>query len=142
MVQYASGAGPAGAAGRGRAAVITSGQIRAARGFLRWSARELAERSGLDPDAVRRIEAADGVPDGSAGDLAALRQALEAAGVAFRGETGVDWQAVAPPQSAAIAHGPAPSPDPYSRVRDLDRDGTVEPGAAPGAALDHDESLA
>ncbi len=40
--------------------MLTSQQIRAARGLLRWSARELAERAGVHLSTVQRMERSDG----------------------------------------------------------------------------------
>jgi transcriptional regulator with XRE-family HTH domain len=63
--------------------MITSDQIRAARGLIRWSARQLAEKAGLSLPTIQRIEAADGIPPTSAKTLDAIQRTLEAAGIAF-----------------------------------------------------------
>ncbi|MXQ10696.1 PAS domain-containing protein [Microvirga makkahensis] len=55
-------------------------QIRAARAILGWSARELAEASGVSVSTVRRIEEAQ---SHDARMFAAVRSALEQAGVGF-----------------------------------------------------------
>jgi transcriptional regulator with XRE-family HTH domain len=68
--------------------MITSDQIRAARGLIRWSARQLAEKAGLSLPTIQRIEAADGIPPTSAKPLDAIQRALEAAGIAFVPENG------------------------------------------------------
>lgn len=65
--------------------MISSGQIRAARAFLRWSAAELADVSGVGVATIRRLELVDGVPSSNARTLDALQKALEAAGVEFIG---------------------------------------------------------
>lgn len=63
--------------------MITSDQIRAARALIRWSAEDLAEKSGVGLSTIRRMEAADGVPSASGKNLAAVQTALEEAGVVF-----------------------------------------------------------
>jgi transcriptional regulator with XRE-family HTH domain len=61
---------------------LTPGQVRAARGFLGWSAEQLAERAGVSFSTVRRVETPGerGVRDRS---VAAIRTALERAGIGF-----------------------------------------------------------
>ena len=65
--------------------MITGIQIRAARGILRWSLKDLAEASGVSLPTVQRIELQDGVPSTKAQTLIDIRNALEAAGVEFIG---------------------------------------------------------
>jgi transcriptional regulator with XRE-family HTH domain len=65
--------------------MISSVQIRAARAFLRWSAAELAQFSGVGVATIRRLELADGVPSSNARTLDALQKTLEAAGIEFIG---------------------------------------------------------
>ncbi len=67
---------------------LTGGQIRMARGYLRWSAADLAERSGVGLSTVKRAEASDGLPPVNVPNLAAIQRALEAAGVEFIPENG------------------------------------------------------
>jgi PAS domain-containing protein len=80
------------AAGDGRA-FITGAQIRAARGILNWSVRNLADRTGLSPGVVRRIEETDGVTQNSDKAVTLIKDALSAGGVDFfvlpEGEAGV-----------------------------------------------------
>jgi transcriptional regulator with XRE-family HTH domain len=67
---------------------LTSAQIRAARALLRWSAEELAQRSALGVNTIRRAEIAEqGTSLTTANDLA-IRRALETAGVEFIDENG------------------------------------------------------
>jgi len=68
-----------------RKTVITSEQIRAGRALLRWSAQELADRSGVGIATVLRLEQQDGVPSGRSHTLLELQRALETAGVEFIG---------------------------------------------------------
>ena len=65
--------------------MITSCQIRAARALVNWSARELAEKSGLGVATIRRMELADGVPSSSAQTLDFVRKVMESVGVEFIG---------------------------------------------------------
>jgi transcriptional regulator with XRE-family HTH domain len=60
---------------------MTSDQSRAARGLLDWSQAELAARSNLSESTIRDFEKGRRVP--SINNLAAVRRALEAAGVEF-----------------------------------------------------------
>ena len=65
---------------------VTSAQIRAARGLLNWSVRELAERSRVHRNTITNFET--GKSGGEAGTLAAIRVTLENAGVIFVAENG------------------------------------------------------
>lgn len=60
---------------------VTSAQIRAARGLLNWSVRELSERSGAHRNTITNFET--GKSGGDPKTIAAIRAALEAAGVQF-----------------------------------------------------------
>jgi transcriptional regulator with XRE-family HTH domain len=60
---------------------MTPDQSRAARGLLDWSQAELAARSNLSESTIRDFEKGRRVP--SINNLAAIRRALEAAGVDF-----------------------------------------------------------
>lgn len=65
------------------AAMITGPQIRAARALLGWSARELAERSGVSYPTIQRAEQAADVPEMKTSNMQAVTEALEGAGVRF-----------------------------------------------------------
>ena len=67
---------------------ISSAQMRAARALLRWSALDLAEASKVGVATIRRVEVVDGEIPVTLANEAALRQALEAAGVEFIDENG------------------------------------------------------
>ena len=59
---------------------MTNAQVRAARGLLNWTMRDLAERAGVHRNTVTRVE------DETKGDghaISAIRAALEAAGIVF-----------------------------------------------------------
>ncbi len=67
---------------------ITSGQIRAARGLIRWSAEDLAKNAKIGVATIRRAEASDGPLNMTAANQAAIRRALEEAGIKFIEENG------------------------------------------------------
>ncbi len=68
--------------------MLTSQQIRGARRLLRWSARELAERAGVQLATVQRMERSDGAVRGMARTVAKVERALEAEGVDFLADNG------------------------------------------------------
>ncbi len=68
--------------------MLTAQQIRAARGLLRWSARELAERAGVHLATVQRMERFDGTVRGTARTVAQVERALEAEGIQFLPDNG------------------------------------------------------
>ena len=65
--------------------MVTSAQIRAARGLLNWTVRDLAERSGVHRNTITRSET-DATGPGHA--TTSIRAALESAGVVFIAENG------------------------------------------------------
>jgi transcriptional regulator with XRE-family HTH domain len=65
--------------------MVTSAQLRAARGLVNWTVRDLAERSGVHRNTVTRIET-EATGQGHA--IASLQRALEDAGVIFVEENG------------------------------------------------------
>jgi hypothetical protein len=67
---------------------LTPGQIRAARGLIRWSAEDLAQASALGITTIRRAELAELETSLTAANDLAVRRALEAAGVEFIDENG------------------------------------------------------
>jgi hypothetical protein len=62
--------------------------MRAARASLRWSALDLAAASKVGVATIRRVEVVDGEIPVTSANEAALRQALENAGVEFINENG------------------------------------------------------
>jgi hypothetical protein len=62
---------------------LTSELVRAARALLRWDQRTLAEVSVVSLPTIKRLEAQPGVLVAHASTVAALRRALESAGVEF-----------------------------------------------------------
>lgn len=65
--------------------MITGAQIRAARAALRMSSAELARVAGVGQQTIKRFELVDGIPPSRSATLAAVRAALEDAGVEFVG---------------------------------------------------------
>lgn len=54
--------------------------------MLRWSGSDLAQRAGLSLSTIRRVEAAEDVPDAQTiRTLIAIRKAFEEAGIEFVG---------------------------------------------------------
>jgi transcriptional regulator with XRE-family HTH domain len=56
-------------------------QIRAARGLLKWTVRDLAEKSGVHRNTISAIE--NGKSGGDPQTIATLHRALEKGGVVF-----------------------------------------------------------
>ncbi len=73
---------------KGKSEPLTSPQIRAARGLLRWSAEDLAREASLGLATIRRAEGAENETSMTAANDLAVRRALEAAGVEFIDENG------------------------------------------------------
>ena len=65
--------------------MLASAQIRAARGLLKWTAADLAERSGTNRFTIQRLEQAEGIPPSRSQTLIDLKRAFEEAGVEFIG---------------------------------------------------------
>jgi len=68
--------------------MVTSEQIRAARALIRWSAVDLAAKSGIGVATIRRIELMDGLPVANTRTLLAIKSAFESAHIEFIGEPG------------------------------------------------------
>jgi len=62
--------------------------MRAARALLRWTALDLAEASKVGVATIRRAEVVDGKVPLTLANSAAVRTALEAAGIEFIDENG------------------------------------------------------
>ena len=76
--------------------MITSSQIKAARGLIGWTARELAEKAGIGFSTLIRLESVVGVPASHVKTLEAIKRAFEGAGLEFIGTpeagAGVRWK--------------------------------------------------
>jgi ribosome-binding protein aMBF1 (putative translation factor) len=68
--------------------MVTSEQIKMARAALGWSVEKLAKESAVGVRTIHRIEAQDGLPNATAGNLKLLRETLQAAGIEFIGGAG------------------------------------------------------
>ena len=68
--------------------MVTSEQIKMARAALGWSVEKLAHESAVGVRTIHRIEAQNGIPNATAGNLKLLRETLQAAGIEFIGEAG------------------------------------------------------
>ena len=66
--------------------MMTPAQCRAARALIDWPQKRLAEESHLGESTIRNFEAGRGSPTHN--NFAAIRAALEAAGVEFIAENG------------------------------------------------------
>jgi hypothetical protein len=67
---------------------LTSGQIRAGRALIRWTAEDLARESALAVTTIRRAELTENQTSLTAANDLAIRRALESAGVEFIDEDG------------------------------------------------------
>src|SRR6478672_11028026 len=67
---------------------LSSAQLRAARALLRWSALDLAKASKVGVATIRRVEVVEGEIPVTQANEAALRKALETAGVEFIDDNG------------------------------------------------------
>ena len=68
---------------------LTAAQLRAARGLLRVSQKDLSELAGVSVETVKRLEAMDGpLTTTRVATVEALTSALESAGVEFIPENG------------------------------------------------------
>ncbi len=76
--------------------MITSGQIKAARALVGWTARDLAAKAEIGFSTLIRLESADGVPAGNIKTIDAIKKALEEVGIEFTGspdsQAGVRWR--------------------------------------------------
>jgi transcriptional regulator with XRE-family HTH domain len=69
--------------------MLTAEQVRAARALLRWDQSVLADRAGVSVETIKRLERMDGpLLETRSSTLAAIEQALMAAGVVFIAENG------------------------------------------------------
>jgi transcriptional regulator with XRE-family HTH domain len=68
--------------------VISGRQIAAARALIGLSQAELAGNSNISVPTLKRMEASEGAATGLANNVAAVRAALEAAGILFIDQNG------------------------------------------------------
>ena len=76
--------------------MITSGQIKAGRALIGWTARELAQKAEIGFSTLIRLESVEGVPSSNVKTLEAIKKSFELAGVEFIGTpeagAGVRWR--------------------------------------------------
>lgn len=63
--------------------MLTGAQIRMARGYLRWSVKDLAQVSGVAESTIKRMELQEGFPDSKGANIQAVHRALVDAGIVF-----------------------------------------------------------
>lgn len=68
--------------------ILSIRQVKAARALLAWSQNDLANASGVSYPTVARLEKDDGPLRGRSSTVAAIRKALETAGIEFIPENG------------------------------------------------------
>ena len=68
--------------------MLTGSQMRMARGYLRWSVKDLTDASGVSGTTIKRMEEGDGIPKAISDNLIAIQRAFEAAGLEFIPENG------------------------------------------------------
>jgi transcriptional regulator with XRE-family HTH domain len=68
---------------------ISGAQLRAARALLKWSVRELSDRSHVSRSAISRGERVDGTLAMQVRNLNAIRRVFEEHGIEFLGLDGV-----------------------------------------------------
>jgi transcriptional regulator with XRE-family HTH domain len=68
--------------------MITGAQLRMARGYLRWSAKELAEKAGVAESTIKRMEQDEGFPIARGANIEAVYKTLTDAGIIFVPENG------------------------------------------------------
>ena len=68
--------------------MITGAQLRMARGYLRWSAKELADKAGVAESTIKRMEQDEGFPIARGANIKAVYKTLANAGIVFVPENG------------------------------------------------------
>jgi transcriptional regulator with XRE-family HTH domain len=68
--------------------MFTGAQLRMARGYLRWSAKELADRAGVAESTIKRMEQDEGFPIARGANIEAVYSTLAEAGIIFIPENG------------------------------------------------------
>jgi transcriptional regulator with XRE-family HTH domain len=101
--------------------MLTSEQIRAARAMLRIEQRDLADRSGVSLETIKRIERIPGAVSAYTSTMAAIQRALEEGGIEFTnsGQPGVRLRnpVAAPAASPVSASKAAASTKPAPRKK-------------------------
>lgn len=66
--------------------MVSGAQIRAGRGLLNWTSKDLAEKAGVGWSTIKRFEDLDETPPSRSGTLERVQAALEDAGIEFLGD--------------------------------------------------------
>src|SRR5712671_5292123 len=66
--------------------MITGAQIRMARGYLRWSAKQLGDKAGVAESTIKRMEQDEGFPIARGANIEAVYRTLTEAGIVFLAE--------------------------------------------------------
>jgi predicted transcriptional regulator len=82
--------------------MLTADQLRAARAMLNWGQEQLARESGISRPTIKRMEGPMGPARSSVSTHAAVREALESAGIEFLGEDEVSGPGVRRRKSSAV----------------------------------------
>jgi transcriptional regulator with XRE-family HTH domain len=110
--------------------MLTGAQMRMARGYLRWSAKELADKSGVAESTIKRMERDEGFPIARGANIEAVYKTLVDAGIIFVPENGggVGIRLRKPPEPTDRAlfseSRPPPAPRLPSRKKSLQRPST------------------
>ena len=120
---------------------LTGGQIRAARALLRWSAGELAEKSGVSLSTVQRGETAEGPAPMIPANMEVIRRALEAGGAEFIAENG-GGAGVRERKGGATPPQAQPAAMPPHAVRQGAPGAPAQDGEAAKAVVDRSRALA
>lgn len=92
-----------------------------ARGYLRWSAKELADKAGVAESTIKRMEQNEGFPIARGANIEAVHKTLSEAGIIFvpenGGGVGIQLRKGPKPISAELTGPPKPPPAPRSPSR-------------------------
>lgn len=88
---------------------ISGAQVRAARAFIGWTARALAKKAEVPEFTLEWIEGHGRITGKDLKALAAIRDQLEAAGIAFTNENGVPGLCLHPKENDQESNAASPA---------------------------------
>jgi transcriptional regulator with XRE-family HTH domain len=101
--------------------MITGAQLRMARGYLKWSAKELADKAGVAESTIKRMEQDEGFPVARGANIEAVYKTLADAGIIFvpenGGGVGIRLRKPSGPIGAELTSVSKPPATPRSRSR-------------------------